>query len=176
MLIEINQINLFHLHEIEFNDSLTFCHTDWVQWKLQPWSNVSGISTLETVRTAGSMLRISLSTAVSQSRETRWRHQMEAFSVLLALCAGNAPVTGEFPSKRPLTQSFIVFFDLHLNERLSKQSWCWWFETPSTVPIMTSLQRDEKRGFGDLRTIYHFYIRTQFNGPNRKVIIQCNTV
>ena len=29
----------------------------------------------------------------------RWRHQMEAFSSLLALYAGNSPVTGEFPYK-----------------------------------------------------------------------------
>ena len=26
-----------------------------------------------------------------------WRHQMEAFSALLALCVGNSPATGEFP-------------------------------------------------------------------------------
>ena len=60
-----------------------------------------------------------------------WRHQMEPFSVLLALCAGNSPATGEFPAQRPVTRSFDVFFDLRLNERLSKQSWGWWFETPS---------------------------------------------
>ena len=59
------------------------------------------------------------------------RHQMETFSALLALCAGNSPVTGEFPSQRPVTRSFDVFFDLRLNKRLSKQSWGWWFETPS---------------------------------------------
>ena len=41
---------------------------------------------------------------------------------LLALCAGNSPITGEFPSQRPMTQSFDVFFDLYLNKRLSKQS------------------------------------------------------
>ena len=41
-----------------------------------------------------------------------WRHQMETFSALLALCAGNPPVTGEFPSQRPVTRSFDVFFDL----------------------------------------------------------------
>ena len=40
-------------------------------------------------------------------------------------------VTGEFPAKRPVTHSFDVFFDLGLNERLSKQSWGWWFEAPS---------------------------------------------
>ena len=58
-----------------------------------------------------------------------WRHQMETFSALLALCSGNSSITGEFPSKRPVTRSFDVFFDLCLNKRLSKQSWGWWFET-----------------------------------------------
>ena len=61
-----------------------------------------------------------------------WRHQMETFSALLALCAGNSPVSGEFPAQRPVTRSFDVFFDLRLNKRLSKQSWGWWFETPSS--------------------------------------------
>ena len=28
-----------------------------------------------------------------------WRHQMQTFSALLAICAGNSPVTGEFPHK-----------------------------------------------------------------------------
>ena len=60
-----------------------------------------------------------------------WRHQMETFSALLALCAGNSPVTGEFPSQRPVTRSFDVFFDLRLNKRLSKQSRRRWFETLS---------------------------------------------
>ena len=45
---------------------------------------------------------------------------METFSTLLAICVGNSPVTGEFPSQRPLTQSCDVFFDLHLNKQLSK--------------------------------------------------------
>ena len=57
---------------------------------------------------------------------------METFSALLAICAGNSPVTGEFPAQRPGTRSFDVFFDLCLNKRLSKQSWGWWFETPSS--------------------------------------------
>ena len=60
-----------------------------------------------------------------------WRHQLETFPALLALCARNSPVTGEFPSQRPVTRSFDVFFDLRLNKRLSKQSQGWWFETPS---------------------------------------------
>ena len=60
-----------------------------------------------------------------------WCHQKETFSVLLAICAGNSPVPGEFPAQMPVTWSFNVFFDLHLNKRLSRQSWGWWFETIS---------------------------------------------
>ena len=46
-----------------------------------------------------------------------WRHQMETFSALMALC----PVPGELPSQRPVTRSFAAIFDLRLNKRLSKQ-------------------------------------------------------
>ena len=89
-----------------------------------------------------------------------WRHQMETFSVLLAICAGKSPVRSQYSSsnlfiytpylpvhrteiissqnwkadgmhQRPVTRSFDVFFDLRLNKRLSKQSWGWWFETLS---------------------------------------------
>ena len=56
---------------------------------------------------------------------------METFYALLALCAGNSSVTGEFPSQRPVAGSFGVFFGLCLNKRLSEQSRGWWFETLS---------------------------------------------
>ena len=41
---------------------------------------------------------------------------MEIFSALLAICAGNSPVIGEFPAQRSVTQSFDVFFDLRPNK------------------------------------------------------------
>ena len=41
-------------------------------------------------------------------------------SVLLAICAGNSPVPGEFPAQWPVTLSFNIFFDLRLNKRLRK--------------------------------------------------------
>ena len=41
-----------------------------------------------------------------------WCHEMETFSALLAICAGNSLVTGEFPAQRPVMRSFDVFFDL----------------------------------------------------------------
>ena len=62
---------------------------------------------------------------------TWWRHQIETFSALLAICAGNSPAPGEFPTQRPVTRSFYIFLDLCLNKRLCKQSEGWWFETLS---------------------------------------------
>ena len=60
---------------------------------------------------------------------------METFSASLAICAGNSPVTGEFPSQRPVTQSFDVFFDLRPNKLSGKQ--VIWY---AIAPIMTSLK------------------------------------
>ena len=52
------------------------------------------------------------------------------FRVTGPLC-GEFTGPGEFPTQRPVTRSFGVFFDLSLNKKLSKQPWGWWFETPS---------------------------------------------
>ena len=59
-----------------------------------------------------------------------WRHNMDAFSALLALYAGNAPVTGEFPSQRSNNAGLDVFFDHSSNKRLNKRSNRQWSETP----------------------------------------------
>ena len=62
---------------------------------------------------------------------------METFCALLAICAGNSTVPGDFPAQRPVTQSFDVFFDLRLDQRLSKplvRLVIW----DDTVPILTS--------------------------------------
>ena len=58
--------------------------------------------------------------------ETWWRHQIETFPHYWLFV-----VNDEFPAQWPVMQSFDVFFDQHLNKQLSKQSWGWWFETPS---------------------------------------------
>ena len=41
---------------------------------------------------------------------TWWRHEMDTFSALMAICAGNAPVSVDFPAQRPVTRSFGIFF------------------------------------------------------------------
>ena len=95
-----------------------------------------------------------------------WRHQMEAFSALLALCAGNSPVTGEFPTHRPVTQSFDVFFDLRLNKRLSKQSW---FESLSRSlwrhcngRIRLILQKASWKWYSRKQCLNHYFSPAQF--------------
>ena len=57
---------------------------------------------------------------------TWWRQQMETISASLALCVGNSPVAGEFPSQRPVTRSFDGFFYLRLNKRLNYYSAGYW--------------------------------------------------
>ena len=67
---------------------------------------------------------------------------METFSALLALCAWNLPVHGEFPAQRSITRSFDVYFDMHPIKRLSKQSCndatyirCWQFSPGITFLV-----------------------------------------
>ena len=55
--------------------------------------------------------------AIRVKKTAWWRHQKEAFSALLAICAGNSPVPGEFPTQRPVTRSFDVYYDLCPNKR-----------------------------------------------------------
>ena len=50
----------------------------------------------------------------------RWKHFPRNWPFV---CGIHRP--GEFPSQRPVTRSFDVFFDLRLNKRLNKQPWGW---------------------------------------------------
>ena len=62
-------------------------------------------------------------TTIQKTIFTWWRHQMEIFSALLALCAGNSPVPVNSPHKGQWRGALVL--------SLSKQPWSWWFETPS---------------------------------------------
>ena len=62
---------------------------------------------------------------------------METLFALLAFCAGNSPVTEEFPSQRSVTKSFDVFFDLHLYNLSSKQSW--WLVIWNAIALIMTL-------------------------------------
>ena len=60
-----------------------------------------------------------------------WRHQMDKFSALLALCAGihRSPVNS--PHKGQWRGALIFSLICGLNKRLSEQSWGWWFKMTS---------------------------------------------
>ena len=79
---------------------------------------------------------------------------METFSAWLALCAGNSPVTGEFPSQRPVTRSFAVLFDLSLNKRLRKNR-----DAGDLRPLWRHCNSKENRWYntGMFRTHCHYY-------------------
>ena len=82
---------------------------------------------------------------------------METLSALLAICAGNSPVPGEFPAERPVTRSFDVFFHLCLNLRLNKQLRNWWFETPSR-PLWRNCNGKKGHAWGIWRRT-HYLVR-----------------
>ena len=58
-----------------------------------------------------------------------WRHQMEAFSALLAPCAGNSPVIGEFPSQMASDAELRYLCDVSWSKLLSKRPNDWWSGT-----------------------------------------------
>ena len=74
-------------------------------------------SLLETVMTA---------TLTVHDDVIKWNHFPHCWSFVR--------VTGGFSSQRPVTRSFDVFFDVRLNNWLSKQSRCQWFKMPSRHP------------------------------------------
>ena len=94
-----------------------------------------GYPGLDTINVdMGYQCSIDIQTFLRPILSASWlRHQMKTLSALLAICAGNSPVTGEFPTQRPVTRSFDFFFDLRLNKRLCKQSSGWWYETSSRL-------------------------------------------
>ena len=123
-----NKLRCFH--DIKF----TYVYISVMETKLQHnfyslWDLMFGLNTLYSV--VWSVTVYEWHVSIHFIILIWWRHQMETFSALLALCAGNSPLPGEFPTQRLVTRSFDVFFDLCLNKRLSKQPWGWWFETLS---------------------------------------------
>ena len=57
----------------------------------------------------------------------KWNHFPRYWPVV----KGIHPSPVDSPLQRPVARSCDVFFDLHLHKRLSSQSRCRWFETPS---------------------------------------------
>ena len=65
-----------------------------------------------------------LKSVYSHDDVIKWKHFPRYWPFVRGI--HRSPVNS--PHKGQETRSFDVFFDLRLNERLSKQSWGWWFE------------------------------------------------
>ena len=114
-------------------------------------------------------LRWIQSTVSVRERLSWWRHQMETFSMLLTLCARNSLVTGEFPHKGQW-RGALMFSLICAWVILSKQSWGWWFETPSR----SSWRHCNLRGHGEASLlllssfsdyglyVMHVYVRSPY--------------
>ena len=91
-------------------------------------SSLANITDVEMIQAVYMTVSLSiLSNFVVHDDVIEWRHSQRYWPFVWE----NSPVTGEFPTQKPLTRSFDVFFDLRLNKRLNMQSWGWWFETSS---------------------------------------------
>ena len=115
----------------------SYCHPrskDIPALRRHRWSQLPELFSTNSLPTGRYLQNTEISSRVTWSplciKHTWWRHRMEPFSALLAICAGNSPVTDQFPAKRPVTRNFGVLFDLCLTKRFSTQWSDWWFETP----------------------------------------------
>ena len=91
---------------------------------------------------------------------TWWRHQMEAFSALLAHYAGNSPVTGEFPSQTASNVEILCLFDIGQCKLLSKRSNGRWSGTPwcsRDVSVITPLMSHSLRYFAFFVPFVHLF-------------------
>ena len=123
-LIEIEFAEIIYTHprwrklsQIQLYQSITL----WYKRDKETPSGMDDIRILVLMKVVRRYWRVMCLIAPCGLESTWWRHQMETFSTLLAFCAGNSPVTGEFPAQRPVTRSFGVFFDLCPNKWLGKQ-------------------------------------------------------
>ena len=93
------------------------CLYEWFDWVIVTGGKVCGYRRFASYQEISNKTQWTESKMVAMWNVPWWRHQMETFSALLALCAENSPVTGEFPSQMAVTRSFDVFFHLCLNKR-----------------------------------------------------------
>ena len=114
-LVFTGPYTVFYIHDLVY--IISFC-------ALFVWAQGIALTGIGPMFTENISIYFDLSTKMIQ---TSWRHQMETFSALLAICAGNSPIPGECPAQRLVMRSFDIFSDF----RLSKQSWGWLFETLS---------------------------------------------
>ena len=98
-----------------------------------------------------------------------WRHQMETFSALLALWAGNSPVTGEFPSQRASDANSCCFlwYANWVNDRGTGDLWR--HSAHYCVTIMYRIKNNVKilNFAAPNRNFTRSYYKTSYSGVNK---------
>ena len=72
--------------------------------------NVAGNTQTLNLSGAGPVYTYMVVTMIAHDDVIKWKY----FPLYCPYVRGNSPVSGEFPSQRPVTRSFNVFFDLRL--------------------------------------------------------------
>ena len=121
----LSEVNL-KLMTVDIIYYLFVCSPLFVTWKIGRDRRLRGCIGTFTAMSLHNALR---EYAVTRSELSHIPHSMMT-SALLAFCVGNSAVTSEFHAQRAVTRSADVFFDLHLNQQLSKRWRRWWFEMP----------------------------------------------
>ena len=104
--------------------------TWWLRWELGILTRPYCCSTsLANLNTMGKQI----TWIVWEMMQTWWHHQMEPFSMLLAIVQGIhwSPVNSLHKGQWCRALMFPLISSWIMNKQLSKQSWGWWFETPS---------------------------------------------
>ena len=97
---------IFHKSPQRYRHSISQCHRPLT---LGNGSKFQAMAGQFTGAVMGRLRNRSRLTHWLQGMGAWWRHQMETFAALLALCAGTSSVTGQFSSQRPVTRSLGVF-------------------------------------------------------------------
>ena len=78
---------------------------------------------------------------------------MATFSALLALCAGNSPITSEFPAQRPVMRNFDAFFDLRPAEQTLVRLVIW-----DTITLIISVAYRYRKSISIIELFVSIYI------------------
>ena len=120
----------------DFHYSGAYLFTSFVYCTNVYWSVIHGIKRKPHLSVVWNWYHFVAIAILHQPRPTdsadiNTRLQLSDTSSIPPMHGGFLLVPGEFPVQRPVARNFDVFFDLRPNNLLSKQSWGWWFETPS---------------------------------------------
>ena len=134
MRSEIHAVNVIIPNE--FLCEALDCISEALYWSHMMWRTLSALThTVSISRGHDDIFRVGVPLR-GETTGQRWLPLAKAsdaglwcFLWCVPKCTTEQTSHQWIPRTKPLTRSFYIFFDLRLNKRLSKQSWCCWLET-----------------------------------------------